>query len=92
MSPRRTDTFHQLSNGEHFGTVGFISLEFRDLFGQRLLVVEAKRSLDQRRPNGLGTRQARGLETSQSRLSLSVESEGDCMAHHPIVSQSVIHS
>lgn len=46
MSPRRTEAFHQIGDGEHLGAVFVVGLQYGDLDGKHLFATESRRGLD----------------------------------------------
>ena len=74
MSPRRTELLHELCDGEHLGTVGFVRLQHGHFLCQDLPALEPIGSLDQRRPDGPGSAHAGGLQSAEGSEGFIVQS------------------
>ena len=91
MSPRSTEGFHELSNDEHFLSVGFVGFESRGFGGEFLAPTPVADLGEQRGSDGFRLAQASRFEGSQGFVCLVVEANRYRSSHILNVSQIVVH-
>ena len=90
MSPRRTETLHELGDGNHLRPVVVIGFESGDLGSKNSLVMKPGSSLNERGTDRFGARHAGCFELAQSTESVVVEPNRYRLSHTLNVSRYVI--
>ncbi len=89
-SPRRTETLHELGDGQHLRSIGLVCFESGDFSCESSLVVETRCCLHQGGTDRFGPAHTGGLELGQRPQSFIVESNRYRLSHGANVSRYVI--
>jgi len=96
MSPRRTQTLHDVRYGQHLCPIVFVGFEDGHLFGECLFVMSSLRCLDQRCADRLGPSHTLCFELHEGTKRFAVETYRYCLYHrhevyHDLCYRAVLH-